>query len=123
VSEGNGVADGAGLGVGGSGGKVGLAVGDAPATATGSTTGGGAARRRPATRLMVTTRGTASPRAAMRRLRVDKAFQDARMEDMAGPYQTSPNLTLVRKYRRFITRSAAYTGVRPGGPSSKGAFA
>ena len=44
--------------------------------------------------------GRTSPATAKIRLRGAIASHEVLIADMAGPYQTSPNRTLVRKYRR-----------------------
>src|SRR4029079_2951184 len=88
-----------GLGCGGTGGKVGEAVGSAPSASDGEGLATGAPRATPPTNAVTRTTGTTRPAMAMTRLRGAIACQEVRMPDMAGPYQTSPKCTLVRKYR------------------------
>jgi len=109
LSDGTGVAEAAGLGVGGNGGKVGEAVGSAPSASDGEGLAAGAPRATPPTNAVTRTTGTTRPATAMTRLRGAIACQEVRMPDMAGPYQTSPKCTLVQKYRDVHDPGAAYT--------------
>ena len=109
----------AGLGVGGKGGNVGVALGVAP-TASGGGLSGVAPRARPPTRARTRMTGRTSPAAAKIRLRGAIAFHEALIADMAGPYQTSPDRTLVRKYRTTVDVGAGVHLVTPRGRCAGG---